>query len=687
MTIKVRHYAPILAGVMLVGLLLFQGWQLTTLLREKEWDYSRTLLLNLSDRAQAALGRRFEERDEAHIGQAMSDFYLYKRDTQAYLVDETNRVMVADRLGFDGLLIDKLPIKVDPGQIAQARTTLQGNIVADRENGTLTSYYPISISPAGERPFSRRAVLILRLDSHETLQETRNFVARSILQSLFVVVLLVATLMIGLHFALTRRVTGLLAVSNAYLAGNAKIRNLDRSQDEIGDIARAFNQVADTVEERQRWLEESQQALSQLNQTLEQRVADRTQALASEIEERSRIATALRASEAELQTVLDLAPDGIIVITEQGIVAKFNAAAETLFGWTEAEMQGVNLNRLMPEPHSSGHDGYLQAYRDTGVKKVIGMEREVEGKRRDGKLIPIALSVSEIQLAGATHYIGIVRDISARKESDAALARARQSLMEAEKMAALGGLVAGVAHEVNTPVGVGVTAVSHLSLEVQSFVDRYRQGQMKRSDLEQLLTTCADSIQIIESNLMRASQLIRSFKDIAVDQTGDDFREISVRDYIEQVLTSLRPRLKNRPITVNVSVEPELMRVRLQPGGISQIVANLVINSLVHAFDQDQSGQIDFLAEEKDGALALVYQDNGKGMPKAILDRIFDPFFTTKRGQGGSGLGMNIVYNLVTQKFGGTISCESSPGAGTRFIMHIPSCVVSAPGTSLREKV
>lgn len=676
MIIKVRHYTPILAATMLLSILLFQGWQLTSLLRDREWDYSRNLLHNLSDRAQASLGRRFEENDVAHIGQAMSDIYLFKRETKSFLIDDQNRVITADRLGYDGMAIGRLPIQIDPRQLKAARKTLQGNILVERTKNTLTAYYPVSMAQNGEQPYSRTAVLIITLHVAQGMEEVQDFVAESILNSLALVVLLVTFLTVALHFALSRRVSRMLDVSSRYISGEISARNTDTSPDEIGEIARAFNLVADAVAEKQFGLEKSQEDLSRLNRTLEERVIERTKALEQEVEERARAEDMLRGSEAELETVLNLAPDGIIVINERGIVAKFNHSAERMFGWTEQEITGQNLNCIMPEPHHSAHDSYLQTYHDTGERKVIGREREVEGQRRDGKPFPVALSVSEIQLRGARHYIGVVRDISARKDAEQALSKARDSLLEAEKMAALGGLVAGVAHEINTPVGVGVTAASHLGIEVEAFVSRYKDGTMKRSDLEQLLTTCTDSVEIIESNLVRASQLIRSFKEIAVDQVGDDVREIAIGDYIGQVLTSLRPQLKNRPIETLISVTPPDMRVRLQPGGISQIMTNLVINSLTHAFDAADTGRITFVVTERDGAVDIVYSDDGKGMSKTVRGRIFDPFFTTKRGQGGSGLGMNIVYNLVTQKFGGEIQCDSVPGEGTRFSMTFPECVV-----------
>lgn len=674
--IRVRYYAPILGLVMLLGILVFQGWQMRELLTEREIDYSQDLLRSVGGRTQASLTHRFEEQDMVAVRRAVSEITVFQRETESFLIGPDNRVLVADRLGYDGLPASSLPIHIHYDRLQSARQSKQGEVYVDNEEASAVAYYPISMSAVGQPPFAKTAVLVMNLHFEQGKQEVRRVVRKSVRNSLLIVLLMIGLVSFTLDRTVFRRITTLLDTINRYRAGYIAVRSNDSRRDELGDIARAFDQVADVVDERQARLERSQHDLSKLNQTLEQRVTQRTKALAAEIEERRQTEVALQSSQAELSTVLDLAPDGMVVIDDAGIILKYNSSAERMFGWSEAEVLGKNVNMLMPDPHRVNHDGYLAAYQTTGVRKVIGKEREVEAERRDGTTFPVALSVSEIELHGRRRYIGIVRDITERKEAEQAVAKAQQRMLEAEKMAALGGLVAGVAHEINTPVGVGVTAVSHLREEVQAFESRYREGQMKRSDLENLLSTSTTSAQIIEDNLHRASQLIRSFKEIAVDQAGDDVREIGVADYVDRVLTSLHPRLKNRPIKVQSMVDPNDLRVRLQPGGLSQIVTNLVINSLTHAFDTEQAGEIGFEIKVRGKGMTMVYYDTGKGMSQEVADRIFEPFFTTKRGQGGSGLGMNIIYNIVTQKFGGQIRCESKLGTGTRFIIRIPDCVV-----------
>jgi signal transduction histidine kinase len=250
--------------------------------------------------------------------------------------------------------------------------------------------------------------------------------------------------------------------------------------------------------------------------------------------------------------------------------------------------------------------------------------------------------------------------------------RATQSqLVEAEKMAALGGLVAGVAHEINTPVGVGVTAASLLEDKTIAFREVYQRGNMKRSDLEKYLHTAEQSGSMLLKNLKRAAELIQSFKQVAVDQSSEERRKFKVKAYLKEILVSLRPRLKRTQHTIQINGDEDLTLDSF-PGVFSQIVTNLVMNSLIHAYEPDEWGQITFYFEQEDGRLNFEYGDDGRGIPEENLSKIFEPFFTTGRGQGGSGLGLHIVYNLVTQKLDGTIRCESKVGVGTRFIIEVP---------------
>lgn len=251
------------------------------------------------------------------------------------------------------------------------------------------------------------------------------------------------------------------------------------------------------------------------------------------------------------------------------------------------------------------------------------------------------------------------------------LVKTQEQLIQSEKMAALGGLVVGVAHEINTPVGVGITATSYLNKETIDIMELYKDNKMKKLDLEKYLDICRDSSDMILSNLKRAAELITSFKKVAVDQSSEDKRSFNVKKYISDILISLSPEIRKtkHKITLNCPEELELISY---PGAISQVVTNLVMNSLIHAYNDGDEGKINFDIENYGGKIVFIYSDDGKGIEKNSLSKIFDPFFTTKRNEGGTGLGLNVVYNIITQRFGGTITCESEISKGTTFIINIP---------------
>ncbi len=248
---------------------------------------------------------------------------------------------------------------------------------------------------------------------------------------------------------------------------------------------------------------------------------------------------------------------------------------------------------------------------------------------------------------------------------------AQRQLVDSEKMAALGGLVAGVAHEINTPLGISVTAASHLQGETQRLRRQLESGELKRSDLDAYESTARESSELILRNLQRADKLVKSFKQVAVDQSSEARRHIVLAQYIDEILTSLRPALKRARHRIIVDCPPDLGFVTL-PGAIYQVLANLVMNTLVHAFGPEEPGEIRIEASLKATHVLLTYADNGSGMTEESRLRIFEPFFTTRRGQGGSGLGMHIVFNLVTQGLGGIIECDSAPGQGVYFSIQIP---------------
>jgi signal transduction histidine kinase len=268
------------------------------------------------------------------------------------------------------------------------------------------------------------------------------------------------------------------------------------------------------------------------------------------------------------------------------------------------------------------------------------------------------------------------KEIDERKLIEKNLRETQSVLIESEKMASLGNLVAGIAHEVNTPLGIGITAITHLKDKLHDLLHYFKSDQMKRSDLEEFLQVSEKSVSIIFDNLSRASQLIKSFKEISVDQSGGDVREINLYDYLQHLLISLEPNFKSRLIQVDFLSIAKTIQLKLESGALAQLLTNLIMNSLVHAFERQQKGLIKITAKTKGKNLLLRYQDNGKGIAAENLHKIFEPFFTTKRLRGGSGLGLHIVYNLVTRKFHGKIQVESELQKGVEFLIELPNCVV-----------
>jgi len=242
---------------------------------------------------------------------------------------------------------------------------------------------------------------------------------------------------------------------------------------------------------------------------------------------------------------------------------------------------------------------------------------------------------------------------------------AHQKLIEAEKMASLGRLVAGIAHEINTPVGVAKTGVSFLQEQVEETLKKFKEESLTKEELSTVLTSLAELSDILEQNLDRAIKLIRDFKMTSADQSSHEMRVVPVKKYIEAVMHSLSPRFKQSFVTWSVSAPEEEMSLHV--GVINQILINLSINALVHAYGPEDSGRIHIEYFQKNGERVLVFRDDGCGIPEEMQDRIFEPFFTTGRGNGNTGLGLSIIYNLVTDVLKGKIECFSHKGGGTMF--------------------
>ncbi|MCE0558340.1 MULTISPECIES: ATP-binding protein [unclassified Motilimonas] len=252
------------------------------------------------------------------------------------------------------------------------------------------------------------------------------------------------------------------------------------------------------------------------------------------------------------------------------------------------------------------------------------------------------------------------------------LKRAQQTLVESEKMASLGSLVAGVAHEINTPIGISVTASSYLQDQTKSLQQRVAEGKLSRAYIEELTGNMNESCNLLMSNLRRASDLISSFKQVAVDQSSEACYTFNLEENLNQVVTSLNHKLKKARCVVETHCDGDL-KMHSFPGSFTQIYSNLIINSVNHGFDEwDGERKIVIDVTRQDDRLLIDYRDTGRGIDKEIAPRIFDPFVTSKRGHGGSGLGTHVIYNLVVQLLKGSIEHDTSVEQGVCFRINIP---------------
>ncbi len=274
------------------------------------------------------------------------------------------------------------------------------------------------------------------------------------------------------------------------------------------------------------------------------------------------------------------------------------------------------------------------------------------------------------------------------------LTLAQRQLIETEKLASLGGMVAGIAHEINTPLGISVTAASHLQDETRRLSRLIADGELTRSALARFENSARESTDIVLRNLQRADRLVKSFKQVAVDQSSEERRIVDLGANLDEIITTLGPSVKGAGCLIVLNC-PQTIIVETAPGALYQTITNLVMNSLTHGFTPDRSpsaadgqertaessddrgkltpSEIRIDVRRDEAVVRIDYRDNGRGMDETVRSRIFEPFFTTRRGQGGSGLGMHIVYNLVTQALQGSIECVSAPGQGVLFRIVLPA--------------
>ncbi|MBB6249604.1 PAS domain-containing sensor histidine kinase [Nitrospirillum iridis] len=302
-------------------------------------------------------------------------------------------------------------------------------------------------------------------------------------------------------------------------------------------------------------------------------------------------------------------------------------------------------------------------------------------------------------------WVSIYNDVTERYRREEETARAhaetaralqelrdtQESLVQAEKLASLGELVAGVAHELNTPVGISYTAATFLSDRLREFRVELERTP-RRATMMEFLDLVGETADLMTVNAGRAARLVQSFKNIAVDQTNDERRLLSLKSYLEEIAISLSPQWKRPGHTLTIDCPTGLV-LDTYPGALSQVLTNLIVNATLHGYAPGQAGRLTITASPLPLAagggtgrpaaehVEILFADDGKGIAPEALPRIFDPFFTTRRGAGSTGLGLNIVFNLVTRTLGGRIEVDSTPGRGTRFFLRLPKVAPQPPAS------
>jgi signal transduction histidine kinase len=332
------------------------------------------------------------------------------------------------------------------------------------------------------------------------------------------------------------------------------------------------------------------------------------------------------------------------------------------------------LQQIMAAMHAITSGDYGRKVQGTGARDEIGaMARAVEVFRENA----IAKRKTEDELRASKEKAeGALLELNA----------AQQNLIDAERLAALGGLVAGVAHEVNNPIGISLTVASSLSRRAEMFEAELRSDSpLRRSQLEEFVRNARDAAGQLVANLHRAGELIQSFKQVAVDRSHAERRQFNLGEATDQIIASLRPVLKRSPITLSVDV-PEGLVIDGYPGSYGQILTNLFLNAATHAFADGRAGAITVSARPRGAEdVEIIFADNGAGMTPDVQRQAFDPFFTTRRNEGGTGLGLHIVYNLVTQQLGGRMMLDSRLGQGTTFRIIMPRAAKGGSATADQE--
>jgi PAS domain S-box-containing protein len=395
-----------------------------------------------------------------------------------------------------------------------------------------------------------------------------------------------------------------------------------------------------------------------------------------------------------LSNIIDSMPSVLIGVDADGKVTQWNKRAEEITGISADNAHGKTLPSVYPLM-ASDLDKISKSIKSKEIKQEqkLSFQQNGENKFEEVTIFPLisnGVDGAVIRVDDVTEKTKLQHEIlklneqlekkieertRALKKSLSTLEKTQNQMIQSERMAAIGNMVAGIAHEINTPIGIGVTEASFLTEITNETITLFDSDKLTHKHFQKYLQKSKESSDAILRNLSRSADLIRNFKQVAVDQNIVELRKFNLKSYLDGILLSLKSEIKhtNHKITL---VCPEDLMINSHPGAFAQITTNFIMNSLAHGFDGNEQGEIQIEINLDQGNLRFSYYDNGIGMDKKTLKQVFDPFFTTKRNQGGTGLGMQIVYNLVTQKLKGDISVNSSLGDGVEFMIKLPIEIV-----------
>lgn len=425
-----------------------------------------------------------------------------------------------------------------------------------------------------------------------------------------------------------------------------------------------------------------------------------------DITELKRKEQAVRESEEKFNLFFQVSPVAVAVLVEDKGGFSYldvNPAWLTLLGYTHDELIGQEATLHDAILHRAVLQGVFAQLRQTG--EIDGMLGKL--RRKCGEVLWVDVYMRLVNFQGQHLVICSMLNITDKRAMEAELRQlntaleeriaqrtqklsetiehlqtAQARLVQSEKLASLGSLVAGVAHELNTPIGNGMMSVSTLEERLRAFREKLAAG-LRKSDLDAFVSQVETATDIAMRNLRRASELVTSFKQVAVDQTSSQRRQFDLAAVLHEVVLTLQPAFKHTPIRVMVDV-PAGIEMNAYPGPLGQVVTNLIQNALIHAFADRDSGVVELTGQLRpDGLVEIRVQDDGVGIPVEMMDRIFDPFFTTRLGKGGSGLGLHIAHNIITVMMGGQLSVQNRDTGGVLFKIV---CPVQAPQSSAEHE-